>query len=296
MKLKMYLRGLGIGMIITAIVMGIALGGRGRSQATMTDEEIIARARELGMEDRATLMQYAAANSASSASLYGLDNDPGSEDEAADGEADALTDPATEDDGSGSEGEPDAELVEVSADGDAGPSTGSGTAGSGSGSDGSSGSDAGASTGSATDNSGSATAGSGSSEEEEEMISVNGLPAPISAGTGAASSQASSSTSYFPEDDDNAEQALSYREDTEEEEEEEEREVLTGSTVVTIPKGVSSETASSHLAQAGVVDDAIAFNSFLIRNGYDRYIQSGTKQIPRGASYDEVARIITGRR
>lgn len=118
---------------------------------------------------------------------------------------------------------------------------------------------------------------------------------------------------YFAEDDDNAEQTAdpegevpipsssssggaSSQEEAAEEEEEEEQEVLTGSTVVTIPGGVSSETASSHLAQAGVVDDAIAFNSFLIRNGYDRYIQSGTKQIPRGASYDEVARIITGRR
>ena len=38
MKLKYYLRGMGIGIILTAIVMGFALGGR---KATISDAEII---------------------------------------------------------------------------------------------------------------------------------------------------------------------------------------------------------------------------------------------------------------
>ena len=46
MKLKTYLRGLGIGIIVTTIVMVITLGGRKKE---MSDEEIIARAKELGM-------------------------------------------------------------------------------------------------------------------------------------------------------------------------------------------------------------------------------------------------------
>lgn len=45
MERKYYLRGLGIGIVMTAIIMGIALSGSGK----MTDEEIIKRARELGM-------------------------------------------------------------------------------------------------------------------------------------------------------------------------------------------------------------------------------------------------------
>ncbi len=57
MKLKYYLRGMGIGMIITAIVMGIALNGR---KETLTDAEIMARARELGMIDSTVLSDYAA--------------------------------------------------------------------------------------------------------------------------------------------------------------------------------------------------------------------------------------------
>ncbi len=47
MKLKYYLRGLGIGIICTAIIMGIALSGN--KKETMTDTEIIERARILGM-------------------------------------------------------------------------------------------------------------------------------------------------------------------------------------------------------------------------------------------------------
>ena len=46
MKLKYYLRGLGIGIIGTASVMGIALSGK---KETLSDEEIIERAEVLGM-------------------------------------------------------------------------------------------------------------------------------------------------------------------------------------------------------------------------------------------------------
>ena len=52
MKLKYYLRGIGIGVILTAIVMGFALGGR---KTTMSDAEVIERAKELGMTDGGVL-------------------------------------------------------------------------------------------------------------------------------------------------------------------------------------------------------------------------------------------------
>lgn len=55
MKLKYYLRGLGVGIICTAILMGIALSGNKKEK--LTDTEIIERARLLGMvmeEEQAT--------------------------------------------------------------------------------------------------------------------------------------------------------------------------------------------------------------------------------------------------
>lgn len=51
MKLKYYLRGLGIGIVVTALLMGFAT----RGNQEMSDEEIKARAAELGMVEQLTL-------------------------------------------------------------------------------------------------------------------------------------------------------------------------------------------------------------------------------------------------
>ncbi len=55
MKLKFYLRGLGIGIVVTALLMGYANGRQ--KTASMTDEQIMARAEALGMvrEDQVLL-------------------------------------------------------------------------------------------------------------------------------------------------------------------------------------------------------------------------------------------------
>ena len=51
MERKYYLRGLGLGIAVTAVIMGIALSGNG----AMTNDEIIARAKELGMVENTVL-------------------------------------------------------------------------------------------------------------------------------------------------------------------------------------------------------------------------------------------------
>lgn len=51
MKLRYYLRGLGIGIVVTALLMGIAT----RDNGAMSDEEIKARAAQLGMVEQRTL-------------------------------------------------------------------------------------------------------------------------------------------------------------------------------------------------------------------------------------------------
>lgn len=58
MEKKYYFRGLGLGIIVTAVIMGIALSGGGKKEK-MTDAEIIARAKELGMVESATLLEAA---------------------------------------------------------------------------------------------------------------------------------------------------------------------------------------------------------------------------------------------
>lgn len=60
MDLKYYLRGLGTGILVTAVLMGIALGGK---KETLSDNEIRERARALGMTEENTRLADAAAAS-----------------------------------------------------------------------------------------------------------------------------------------------------------------------------------------------------------------------------------------
>lgn len=55
MKLKYYLRGIGIGMLVTALILTISY----RKKTTITDEEIITRAKALGMIESSTLAEAA---------------------------------------------------------------------------------------------------------------------------------------------------------------------------------------------------------------------------------------------
>lgn len=63
MKLKYYLRGLGIGIAVTALVLALA----GGEKESLTDAEIIERAKELGMVESVTLSQLASENNSEDA-------------------------------------------------------------------------------------------------------------------------------------------------------------------------------------------------------------------------------------
>lgn len=56
MEKRYYFRGLGLGIIVTAVIMGIALSGGGKKEK-MTDDEVIARAKELGMIEDSRLSE-----------------------------------------------------------------------------------------------------------------------------------------------------------------------------------------------------------------------------------------------
>ena len=64
-------------------------------------------------------------------------------------------------------------------------------------------------------------------------------------------------------------------------------------TTVTISSGMSSEAIASALANAGLVDDASKFNSFLVANRYDMKLETGNFSLETGMSYEEIAKILT---
>ena len=73
----------------------------------------------------------------------------------------------------------------------------------------------------------------------------------------------------------------------------EQAESSAGMLSITISRGSGSDTVARLLQQAGAVESAADFDRYLCSNGYDKRIHTGVRQIPAGASYSEIARIIT---
>lgn len=63
-----------------------------------------------------------------------------------------------------------------------------------------------------------------------------------------------------------------------------------------ITSGMISNTAADLLEELGVVESGYDFNMYLYNNGYESKLRVGTYEIPKGASYEEITRIITGGR
>lgn len=64
---------------------------------------------------------------------------------------------------------------------------------------------------------------------------------------------------------------------------------------VDVISGMDSGSVSKLLYAAGIVDDATEFDRYLVNNNYANNIRTGNYVIPKGSSYDEIARILTGR-
>ncbi len=61
---------------------------------------------------------------------------------------------------------------------------------------------------------------------------------------------------------------------------------------LTINSGETSWSISKTLYDLGMVESASEFDSYLCKNGYDKTIRIGTFEIPKGATYEEIAKLI----
>ena len=71
MKLKYYMRGVGIGVVVTTIILVIAFSFAG---SDMSDKDVIERAKKLGMVEGSTTMTNATTNNTSNSSKNGTGN------------------------------------------------------------------------------------------------------------------------------------------------------------------------------------------------------------------------------
>lgn len=232
MERKYYFRGLGLGIIVTAVIMGIALSGS--RQGRMTDEEIIARAKKLGMIEDSSLLASADDEETEA-------EEPGEQENEEAGEPETVK-PPVKLDVAVAEQEPAETSGETPE----------------------------ANTGSSADTEPEADAGS----------STDTKPA-------ADTRPAANTNEMTKQDDDTtktASQVTSAASST------------TSAAVksVTIVSGDSSYTIAKKLAEAGVVNSAASFDTFLCENGYDKRLRTGTFQIPADAGDEQIARIVTG--
>ena len=61
----------------------------------------------------------------------------------------------------------------------------------------------------------------------------------------------------------------------------------------TVRGGLLSSSVAREMKQAGIIQDPDAFDAYLEESGMARKVRAGKYKIPVGASYEEIARIIT---
>lgn len=66
--------------------------------------------------------------------------------------------------------------------------------------------------------------------------------------------------------------------------------------VIEIRSGEGSGTVSRRLEEAGLVEDAAAYDKYLCQNGYDKKIRVGLHEINADATDEEIAKAITSRK
>ena len=256
MKLRYYMRGLGIGIFVTAILMALTIHGK---TERLTDEQIIERAEALGMEmkyssdvladtvsenaaedtkpaelpnqvkEETSLANWLAAEEKTDNPL--LDREVGDTDTAEAGTTDNLQQDIYHED-------PDAaERTETKKDGSADADSAEESA-------------ADKQDESSADDTEQTTAAGSSSADTEQTTA---------AGSSAADTQAA------------------------------------GSKQITVSSGDGSDTVAKKLYEAGLVSDAAAYDRYLCQNGYDKKICTGVKTIPAGAGEAEIAKILTTR-
>ena len=62
---------------------------------------------------------------------------------------------------------------------------------------------------------------------------------------------------------------------------------------ITVPLGMGSESLALELQKAGLVEDAMDFDHYLMQNNYALSIRPGTYRILPGATYEEIAKQVT---
>ncbi|MCR5419972.1 MAG: hypothetical protein K6E98_03085 [Lachnospiraceae bacterium] len=260
MQLKSYLRGLGCGLFISAVLMGIAVS---YSKKTLSDEEIKIRAAELGMVEEDSLLLKPSGTDEKSPVI---EVNTGEEEAPADKDNDTGTDIKTEIKAETG----DEEKTDIKAE---------------------TGNEEKNDTASATEDEEKSDIASAAEDEEKSDITsatVDEEKKDIKTGTGDEPADEMQGAEDIKDEDRLA--AMGMNDDPTDPDI---ANVRTGSYTLEISKGTSSDGVARLLEKGNVIEDASDFDNYLCRNNYDKKIHHGIFKIPEGAGYEEIAKIIT---
>ncbi len=263
MNLRTYLKGLGLGIFVTTLITSVSSGN---AKATMTDAEIMARAEELGMvSENAMLLSQA----------QKLADDAAEKARASANEAKK----STSEDKAGKIDEKDASKTAPSVN------TVSGAA----------------SRNSVSDPKTAAASVSAPRAGTKEDKTAGGSSDSSSGNSNSDSRKEKASASAEATKEAKASERASEEKQSEAAESKkksaaDDAGVVPGSgeiVTITISSGDSSVSVANKMVQAGLVNDARQFDSYLVLNGYDRKLVVGSHPIPKGASPEEMGSILT---
>ncbi len=263
MRFKYYLRGAGIGVIVATLVLSIAF----LFHDNISDEEVIRRAMKLGMIMQENAGGTLANPSAPGDSSADVENDAdGSDGTGAD--QDPLTDPDDVDgDTDGNAGDDGSDRPDGNADGDGDDSVDVASGENGDDNadrtpDDASGNGDSNANGTSGSNANDAAGSSGSDKKPSDNEAGNPDKKPSDSGKGDSADK--------PSDKNEADEVE-----------------------IVIASGDVSRMVSAKVFEAGLVDNADEFNSYLGDHDYDNMLQPGTYKIKKGSSFRQIARILT---
>lgn len=265
MRFKYYLRGAGIGVIVATLILSVAF----LFHDNISDEEVIRRAMKLGMimqENTSGTLADPPQSGASSVDLEtGTDPDPLTDPNAAanpnepsDPNAAANPDEPSDPNAAANPDQPS----ELDAGADTGQSSDSPEGGN---PDDASDGNAGGNTSQPSDGDANGDAGKPSKPKADEKTDP---PADSKAKDSSKDKSPDTKTEdNKPENSDEVE--------------------------IVIASGDVSRMVSAKVFEAGLVDDADEFNSYLGSHDYDNMLQPGTYKIKKGSSFQQIAKILT---
>ncbi len=300
-KLRFYLRGLGIGILVTAVILIAVKLSTGNGE--MTDAEIKRRAAELGMVEANTYSLIdATALHTDGEDEAAQDSDTSSPVEIDPNKTGEISNKDTEKDSNGSGsfiGDTDKEETEVKEDTDKTDTDKSETAADEKETDNTDTDKAEKTENTAetekTEETGNAAEGDKTTENTDTAEADKAEDTGNATDTDKTEDTGNTADTDKTEDTGNAADTdktenTDNNTDTSTENALEEGTAVT----ITIARGSASETAAAILKNAGLITDAVDFNNYMIKNGYDRRIHPGTFEIKAGSTYEEICKIIAG--